>query len=147
MSPLLELNGLTVELPTSSGWVRPVNDVSLRIGAGECLGLVGESGSGKTMLPLVHKRPARRGSGSCRPALSSRPIPSAADTDSLPADSVIFSSHRFRITGQRRCPKICGGGVANVNDPCNSPRGATGARPDQSIWKAHRCIFLAQSDV
>src|ERR1700738_4779298 len=53
MSPLLELNGLTVELPTSSGWVRPVNDVSLRIEAGDCLGLVGESGSGKTMLALA----------------------------------------------------------------------------------------------
>ena len=43
---------MTVELPTAQGWVRPVNDVSLRIGAGECLGLVGESGSGKTMLSL-----------------------------------------------------------------------------------------------
>ena len=42
-----------MELPTAQGWVRPVNDVSLRIGAGECLGLVGESGSGKTMLSLV----------------------------------------------------------------------------------------------
>ena len=50
---LLELNSVTVELPTSSGWVRPVNDVSLRIEAGDCLGLVGESGSGKTMLALA----------------------------------------------------------------------------------------------
>jgi ABC-type glutathione transport system ATPase component len=50
---LLEIRGLTVELPTAQGWVRPVNDVSLRIGAGECLGLVGESGSGKTMLSLA----------------------------------------------------------------------------------------------
>ena len=40
-------------MPTAQGWVRPVNDVSLRIGAGECLGLVGESGSGKTMLSLA----------------------------------------------------------------------------------------------
>jgi peptide/nickel transport system ATP-binding protein len=36
-----------------AGWVRPVNEVSLRIGAGESLGLVGESGSGKTMLSLA----------------------------------------------------------------------------------------------
>jgi peptide/nickel transport system ATP-binding protein len=50
---LLEIRGLTVELPTAQGWVRPVNEVSLRIGAGECLGLVGESGSGKTMLSLA----------------------------------------------------------------------------------------------
>ena len=49
---LLALHGLNVELPTASGWVRPVNDISLRIAPGESLGLVGESGSGKTMLSL-----------------------------------------------------------------------------------------------
>src|SRR5712671_3695873 len=53
MSELLEVRALTVELPTPAGWVRPVNEVSLRIGAGESLGLVGESGSGKTMLSLA----------------------------------------------------------------------------------------------
>ena len=53
MSDLLETRSLTVELPTPSGWVRPVNDVSLRIAEGESLGLVGESGSGKTMLSLA----------------------------------------------------------------------------------------------
>jgi peptide/nickel transport system ATP-binding protein len=53
MTPLLEVRGLTVELPTAAGWVRPVNEVSLSIAAGESLGLVGESGSGKTMLSLA----------------------------------------------------------------------------------------------
>jgi ABC-type glutathione transport system ATPase component len=53
MRNLLEVRGLTVELPTPAGWVRPVNDVSLHIAAGESLGLVGESGSGKTMLALA----------------------------------------------------------------------------------------------
>jgi ABC-type glutathione transport system ATPase component len=53
MTPLLEVRGLTVELPTPAGWVRPVNEVSLRISKGESLGLVGESGSGKTMLSLA----------------------------------------------------------------------------------------------
>jgi oligopeptide/dipeptide ABC transporter ATP-binding protein len=53
MTPLLEAKALTVELPTPGGWVRPVNEVSLRIDAGESLGLVGESGSGKTMLALA----------------------------------------------------------------------------------------------
>src|SRR5712691_5294791 len=53
MAHLLEVRGLTVELPTAAAWVRPVNEVSLRIGVGESLGLVGESGSGKTMLSLA----------------------------------------------------------------------------------------------
>jgi oligopeptide/dipeptide ABC transporter ATP-binding protein len=53
MSYIVELRGLTVELPTAGGWVRPVNEVSLKIEAGESLGLVGESGSGKTMLALA----------------------------------------------------------------------------------------------
>ncbi len=47
------MRGLKVELPTPAGWIRPVNDVSLRIAAGESLGLVGESGSGKTMMALA----------------------------------------------------------------------------------------------
>lgn len=53
MADLLGVNALTVELPTAAGWVKPVNEVSLRIAAGETLGLVGESGSGKTMLSLA----------------------------------------------------------------------------------------------
>ena len=53
MAMRLEVRGLTVELPTRSGWIRPVNDVSLTLGEGETLGIVGESGSGKTMLALA----------------------------------------------------------------------------------------------
>src|SRR5580692_8677862 len=49
----LDIRGLTVELPTESGWVRPVNDVSFSLAEGETLGIVGESGSGKTMLSLA----------------------------------------------------------------------------------------------
>ncbi|MFZ0464491.1 MAG: ABC transporter ATP-binding protein [Candidatus Acidiferrales bacterium] len=62
---LLELENFTVELPTPQGWVRPVNEVSLRLDEGEALGLVGESGCGKTMLSLglmgLETHGARRG--------------------------------------------------------------------------------------
>jgi oligopeptide/dipeptide ABC transporter ATP-binding protein len=53
MESLLEIRALTVELATAAGWVKPVNEVSLRLARGEALGLVGESGSGKTMLSLA----------------------------------------------------------------------------------------------
>jgi peptide/nickel transport system ATP-binding protein len=53
MPPRLDVRGLTVELPTRAGWIRPVNDVSFALGEGETLGIVGESGSGKTMLALA----------------------------------------------------------------------------------------------
>ncbi len=50
---MLDVRGLTVELPTERGWVRPVNDVAFTLAPGETLGIVGESGSGKTMLSLA----------------------------------------------------------------------------------------------
>ncbi len=53
MPKLLQVRGLTVELPTEKGWVRPVNEVSFTLAGGQTLGIVGESGSGKTMLSLA----------------------------------------------------------------------------------------------
>jgi dipeptide transport system ATP-binding protein len=53
--PLLEIQNLSVEFPTSSGVLRAADGVSLRLDEGEILGVVGESGSGKsvTMLALM----------------------------------------------------------------------------------------------
>jgi len=53
MATRLEVRDLIVELPTSTGWIRPVNGVSFALGEGETLGIVGESGSGKTLLSLA----------------------------------------------------------------------------------------------
>jgi len=53
MAVKLDVRRLTVELPTSGGWIRPVDEVSFALGEGETLGVVGESGSGKTMLALA----------------------------------------------------------------------------------------------
>jgi oligopeptide/dipeptide ABC transporter ATP-binding protein len=53
MQARLDVRGLTVELPTATGWVCPVAEVSFTLNEGESLGIVGESGSGKTMLSLA----------------------------------------------------------------------------------------------
>jgi oligopeptide/dipeptide ABC transporter ATP-binding protein len=53
MATSLDVRDLTVKLPTRSGWILPVNDVSFSLREGETLGIVGESGSGKTILALA----------------------------------------------------------------------------------------------
>jgi oligopeptide transport system ATP-binding protein len=49
---LLRVEGLTVALPTRSGYAKAVDDVSFAVDSGEIMGIAGESGSGKTMTAL-----------------------------------------------------------------------------------------------
>ena len=48
-TPVLEVDGLTVEIRTITGTVRAVNEVSFSAHRGETLALLGESGCGKSM--------------------------------------------------------------------------------------------------
>lgn len=71
MDEILDISNLTVEFDTDEGVVHAVNDVTLRIGSGEVVGLVGESGCGKSVtamsIPrLVPSPPGRTLSGSIR---------------------------------------------------------------------------------
>jgi oligopeptide/dipeptide ABC transporter ATP-binding protein len=49
-TPLLQVDGATVEFPGHGGTVRAVDGVSLTVNAGETVAVVGESGCGKTTL-------------------------------------------------------------------------------------------------
>jgi oligopeptide/dipeptide ABC transporter ATP-binding protein len=68
MTPLLRIEGLSVDFTTDDGIVHAVSDVSLTVFAGEVVAVVGESGSGKSVtamsvLRLLREPPAITRSG------------------------------------------------------------------------------------
>jgi len=52
-TPILEIANLRVLFSTHDGTVNAVDDISLTIHSGECVGVVGESGSGKSQTFLA----------------------------------------------------------------------------------------------
>ncbi|CAO3408726.1 ABC transporter ATP-binding protein [Azospirillum largimobile] len=59
--PLLDVDNLTIQIPTEAGLLNAVNGVSFTLERGETLAIVGESGSGKslTSLALMDLLPSR----------------------------------------------------------------------------------------
>ena len=53
METILEVDGLTVDIPVSAGMLHPVRDVSFSVQRGETLCIVGESGCGKSLTSLA----------------------------------------------------------------------------------------------
>ncbi|HEY6823554.1 MAG TPA: ATP-binding cassette domain-containing protein, partial [Steroidobacteraceae bacterium] len=53
LAPVLTLRGLSVTFDTAQGPLRAVQEVTLAVASGECLGIVGESGAGKSQLFLA----------------------------------------------------------------------------------------------
>jgi peptide/nickel transport system ATP-binding protein len=51
-APVLSIQNLTVQFRIDTGWVTAIDDVSLDVAAGDCVGIVGESGSGKSVTAL-----------------------------------------------------------------------------------------------
>ena len=82
-APLLEVDGLVVEIPTRRGTLRPVDGVTFRIDAGEIVGVVGESGAGKSITGAaiigLLERPARIAAGSVR--LLGEPLESLSEAE------------------------------------------------------------------
>jgi oligopeptide/dipeptide ABC transporter ATP-binding protein len=103
MSALLEVRGLTVEVRTAAGTIRPVDGLDLDVVAGETLGLVGESGSGKSTLALALLRLLPEGR-------------------SLRVDGEIrFAGRSIRAMGARELRRVRGGEISMVlQDPMSA---------------------------
>jgi oligopeptide/dipeptide ABC transporter ATP-binding protein len=101
-APVLEVRGLAVEFPLSSGRIRPVLDVSFSLGRREKLGLVGESGSGKSLTALSLMRL----------------LPSPGR---IAAGSVVLGGRDLTTLSERQMARVRGGRIAMVyQDPMSS---------------------------
>jgi peptide/nickel transport system ATP-binding protein len=89
LAPLLEVQNLSVRFVRKRNWlgrpqavVNAIEDVSVSVAAGECLGIVGESGSGKSTLAAVVAGLVAPHSGTIRfherPLMAGRRVPADA---------------------------------------------------------------------
>jgi oligopeptide/dipeptide ABC transporter ATP-binding protein len=102
-SPLISVNGLTVQFRTDRGWVSAVEDVTFDLAEGECLGVVGESGSGKSVTALSILRLHAPG------------------TTRYPAGAISYAGHDLLRASERDLRRIRGRDIAMVfQDPMSS---------------------------
>lgn len=121
---LLQIDGLSVELPTQSGPVRVLHDVSFDVRAGEVVGVVGESGSGKSMTALSVLRLL---------------IPGGRIT----SGSVTFDGEDLVGLSQKRLRTVRGGRIGMVfQDPMTTlnPVITVGAQIDEAYRLHHRGV-------
>ena len=103
MTSLLEVRGLTVELPIEGGRAQVVRNVDLEIEPGETLGLVGESGSGKSLTALSILRLVD--------------IPGAT----ISVDRLMFDGQDLMGLSERRMRGVRGKGIGTVfQDPLSA---------------------------
>ena len=77
MTTLLDVEHLSVRLPTASGPITIVDDVSYQVEQGKVFGVAGESGSGKTISVLALMRLLPDGARHRRQRELRRPRPAA----------------------------------------------------------------------
>jgi len=127
---VLDVRGLTVAIETPLGTIRPVDDVSLTVKAGETVALVGESGSGKSLT-------ATSVIGLLPPA--ARPIAGAA----------WFGERDLLRLSEPELRRLRGGAIAMIfQDPMSSlnPVHRAGDQVAEAI-RAHQPVSVAEAQV
>ena len=96
MTPLLDVQHLSIAFQTDNGVIRPVDDVSFNIYPGQTLALVGESGCGKSISALSILR-----------LLASPPT-------LYPAGEILFDGHDLLKSDERHMQHVRGGQIAMI---------------------------------
>ena len=128
---LLEVKGLTVQYTVNSVKVEAVNDLSLEVGNGECVGLVGETGAGKTTTALA--------------IMGLIPNPPGKIT----AGEIVFEGKDLLKSGEKNMRKVRGGQISMIfQDPMTSlnPLMKVGDQIMEAI-KLHEQISRADATV